>query len=39
MLTPLNRVILFVRDVEKCAAFYLNAFGFKVLPGQEPPSD
>jgi len=38
MLTPHNRVILFVRDVEKCAEFYLNAFGFKVLPGQKPPS-
>jgi predicted enzyme related to lactoylglutathione lyase len=32
MITPLNRVIIFVGDVQKCAGFYRDAFGFKPLP-------
>ena len=32
MPTPLNRIIIFVGDVEKCAAFYQEAFGFAALP-------
>ena len=25
---PLNRIIIFVRDVQKCARFYIDVFGF-----------
>jgi predicted enzyme related to lactoylglutathione lyase len=39
MATPLNRIIIFVGDVEKCAAFYRDAFGFVALPGNESPSE
>ncbi len=39
MATPLNRIIIFVADVEKCAAFYCDAFGFVALPGNESPSE
>jgi predicted enzyme related to lactoylglutathione lyase len=28
---PLNRVIIFVGDVQKCAKFYIDVFGFKPL--------
>jgi len=30
VLTPLNRVIIFVGDVQKCARFYREVFGFAV---------
>jgi catechol 2,3-dioxygenase-like lactoylglutathione lyase family enzyme len=33
MPTPLNRVIIFVADVRKCADFYRHVFGFKTVPG------
>ena len=36
MLAPLNRVIIFVGDVEKCARFYVDAFGFTALPSDQP---
>jgi predicted enzyme related to lactoylglutathione lyase len=32
MVIPLNRIIIFVGDVQKCARFYADAFGFAVLP-------
>jgi len=31
MLAPLNRVIIFVGDVQKCAAFYREIFDFKIV--------
>lgn len=34
MLAPLHRIIIFVGDVEKCAKFYVDAFGFTALPSQ-----
>lgn len=33
---PLNRVIVFVADVERCAAFYVETFGFKRLKTEDP---
>ena len=36
MPTPLNRIIIFVGNVEKCAAFYHDVFGFKALPSDDP---
>jgi predicted enzyme related to lactoylglutathione lyase len=39
MPTPLNRIIIFVADVEKCAAFYQDAFGFTALPSDISPSE
>jgi catechol 2,3-dioxygenase-like lactoylglutathione lyase family enzyme len=32
---PIARVILYVRDIEKVAAFYLKHFGLKPLPGAQ----
>ncbi len=32
MVIPLNRVIIFVGDVQKCARFYTDVFGFTALP-------
>jgi predicted enzyme related to lactoylglutathione lyase len=32
---PIARVILYVRDIEKVAAFYRKHFGLKPLPGAE----
>lgn len=32
MVIPLNRVIIFVGDVQKCARFYADVFGFTALP-------
>ena len=32
MSTPLNRIIIFVGNVEKCARFYRDVFGFTALP-------
>jgi catechol 2,3-dioxygenase-like lactoylglutathione lyase family enzyme len=32
---PIARVILYVRDIEKVAAFYQKHFGLKPLPGAE----
>jgi predicted enzyme related to lactoylglutathione lyase len=34
MLAPLHRIIIFVGNVEKCAKFYVDAFGFTALPSQ-----
>jgi predicted enzyme related to lactoylglutathione lyase len=34
--TPLNRVIVFVGNVEKCARFYQDVFGFAALPSEDP---
>jgi predicted enzyme related to lactoylglutathione lyase len=34
MPTPLVRIILFVGNVERCARFYREVFGFTVLPGE-----
>ena len=34
MLTPLTRIIIFVADVEQCARFYVEAFGFTVVPSE-----
>jgi predicted enzyme related to lactoylglutathione lyase len=34
MLAPLHRIIIFVGDVEKCAKFYVDAFGFTAMPSQ-----
>jgi predicted enzyme related to lactoylglutathione lyase len=39
MLTPLNCVIIFVGDVQKCARFYADVFGFKVLPSDQSPTE
>ena len=36
---PLSRVILFVGDVERCARFYGDVFGFKVLPQSYTPGE
>jgi predicted enzyme related to lactoylglutathione lyase len=35
-LLGISRVILYVRDIPKVAAFYQTHFGFKPLPGMEP---
>jgi predicted enzyme related to lactoylglutathione lyase len=32
---PIARIILYVRDIEKVAAFYQKDFGLKALPGAE----
>jgi predicted enzyme related to lactoylglutathione lyase len=32
---PLNRVIIFVGDVPKCARFYMDVFGFTPVPGSD----
>src|SRR5689334_13925369 len=39
MTTPLARIIVFVGDVEKCAAFYQKVFGFKPLPSESPSDE
>ena len=36
MKMPLGRVIIFVGDVQRCAQFYQDVFGFKVVPSGEP---
>jgi predicted enzyme related to lactoylglutathione lyase len=36
MIATLHRVIIFVDDVEKCARFYCDVFGFTTLPGNTP---
>jgi predicted enzyme related to lactoylglutathione lyase len=36
MIAPLHRVIVFVGDVEKCAAFYQKVFDFKPLKSESP---
>ena len=36
MLAPLNRVIVFVGDVQKCASFYRDAFGLPFIPSDDP---
>ena len=39
MTTPLNRVIIFVGDVQKCARFYSDIFGFKPLASDHASTD
>jgi predicted enzyme related to lactoylglutathione lyase len=39
MLTPLNRVIIFVGDVEKCARFYIESFGFPAFTSEHAPTE
>jgi predicted enzyme related to lactoylglutathione lyase len=39
MVTPLNRVIIFVGDVQKCARFYADVFGFEVLPSNHASAE
>jgi catechol 2,3-dioxygenase-like lactoylglutathione lyase family enzyme len=39
MLAPLNRIIIFVGDVQKCAGFFRDAFGFTVVPSVSPASE
>jgi predicted enzyme related to lactoylglutathione lyase len=39
MPTPLNTVIIFVGDVQKCAHFYVDVFGFKPLPSEYSPAE
>ena len=39
MPTPLNRIIIFVADVQKCANFYRKMFHFKALPSIYLPAD
>ena len=36
---PLKRVIVFVADVERCAAFYCDAFGFRRLTSESPAKE
>ena len=39
MLAPLNRVIIFVGDVQKCARFYTDVFGFTALPSEHASTE
>jgi predicted enzyme related to lactoylglutathione lyase len=39
MLMPLNRVIIFVADVQRCARFYTDVFGFAPLPSDHSATD
>jgi predicted enzyme related to lactoylglutathione lyase len=34
---PIVRIILYVRDIQKVAAFYQKHFGLKPLPGRSFP--
>jgi catechol 2,3-dioxygenase-like lactoylglutathione lyase family enzyme len=36
---PLKRIIIFVGDVQKCAGFYRDAFGFAPLQSDHPSTD
>ena len=36
MNTPLNRIIIFVGDLQKCAKFYTDVFGFTALASDHP---
>ncbi|MEX0886441.1 MAG: VOC family protein [Phycisphaeraceae bacterium] len=36
MLAPLNRVIVFVGDVQRCAQFYRDAFDLAFIPSDDP---
>jgi catechol 2,3-dioxygenase-like lactoylglutathione lyase family enzyme len=38
MNTPLRRVIIFVQDVQACAQFYVDIFGFTRIEADDPPS-
>ena len=35
----LHRVIVFVADVQKCAQFYVDVFGFTMLPSDQPATE
>jgi predicted enzyme related to lactoylglutathione lyase len=39
IITPLNRVIIYVGDVEKCAGFYRHVFGFTTLASDLPTNE
>ncbi len=39
MVIPLNRVIIFVGDVQKCARFYADVFGFTILPSDHASTE
>ena len=39
MPVPLHRVIVFVADVQKCAQFYCDVFGFKALSSDQPAAE
>ena len=39
MLAPLNRIIIFVGDVQKCADFFRDVFGFTAVPGDDDPAE
>jgi predicted enzyme related to lactoylglutathione lyase len=39
MLTPLNRIIIFVGNVQKCADFYTSVFGFTAMPSDHPSTE
>jgi predicted enzyme related to lactoylglutathione lyase len=39
MLMPLKRVIVFVGDVQRCARFYVDVFGFTALPSDQSPAE
>lgn len=39
MPTPLNRIIIFVANVQKCAQFYQQVFGFKPVKSDDDPTE
>ena len=39
MITPLNRVIIFVGDVQRCARFYIDTFGFTPIPSEHAAAE
>ena len=39
MNTPLNRVIIFAGDVQKCARFFIDVFNFKAIPSDHPQDE
>ena len=39
MVIPLNRVIIFVGDVQKCARFYSDVFGFTAVPSEHASTE
>ena len=36
MIATLNRIIVFVGDVQRCAGFYRDAFDLREIPGEDP---
>jgi predicted enzyme related to lactoylglutathione lyase len=39
MTIPLNRVIIFAGDVQKCARFFQDVFGFTAVPSDHPADE